>query len=153
MDTKKIISEYLTEEDLEVISQLIKDVESKTSGELRLCIKKKRGYFETDFSPRELAVNEFHRLGMDKTADRTGVLFFIIFDEHKFEILADTGINQKIPEDYWSILTDGIVKRFSENKYLDGIIYLISSVGEVLIKEFPVNDTDVNELSDDILIS
>lgn len=153
MSKKNIISEFLSDEDLKQIENVLMDLELKTSGELRLCLKKKRGYLETGLTPRELAVNEFYKLGMNETADRTGILFFILFDEHKFEIVADKGINKKIPEKEWQDLSDEIAKNFSENKYKEGIIYMINSVGDVLIKEFPVKEDDVNELSDDILIS
>ena len=152
MPKKNLIAQYISEDDLKSIENVLTDVELKTSGELRLCLKKKRGYLETGLTPRELAVNEFYKLGMDNTAGGTGVLFFIIFDEHKFEIVADKGINEKIPEERWKELSEGIIRDFSQNKFKDGIIFMIKSVGEVLVKEFPVKEGDVNELPDDILI-
>ena len=152
MPKKNLIAGYLSAEDLTNIESVLTEVELKTSGELRLCLKKKRGYLETGLTPRELAVNEFYKLGMNNTADGTGVLFFILFDEHKFEIIADKGINEKIQDEKWKELSEGIIRNFSQDKYKDGIIYMIQSVGEILIKEFPVKEGDVNELPDDILI-
>lgn len=152
MPKKNLIAEYLSGDDLKNIENVLTEVEMKTSGELRLCLKKKRGYLETGLTLRELAVNEFYKLGMNDTADGTGVLFFILFDEHKFEIIADKGINEKIPDDRWKELSEEITLNFSQDKYKDGIIYMIKSVGDVLIKEFPVKEGDVNELPDDILI-
>lgn len=153
MTGKNIISDYLSQTELDKISELIYNYELKTSGELRLCVKKKRGYFEKDFSPRDLAINEFFKLKMNETSDGTGVLFFIIFDEHKFEIIADKGINAKIPDEKWNDFSEGIKERFSGGKYYEGIVYMINSVGDILIHEFPVKTDDKNELSNEIVIN
>lgn len=92
---KNFLSEYLSDEDLKKISGKISDIEKKTSGELRVFIKKNRGLFEKNLSSRELALRGFTKLKMHKTRDKTGVMIFILFDERKFEIIADEGINSK----------------------------------------------------------
>lgn len=152
MIKKEFISEYLSETELEKISEAIKKVESKTSGELRVSIRKNRGYREKEFSPRELAVREFLNLGMNQTSDKTGVLFFILFDERKFEIIADEGINSIIGQDEWEKHSSEVSNKFSSGDFLGGILYVINSVGEILIKEFPVKAGDKNELSDEVVI-
>lgn len=152
MYNKNFISEYLTDKDLDEISAAIGEIEKRTSGELRLCIKKNRGYLESDLSPRELAIREFFNLKMNETADKTGVLFYVLFDEHKFEIVADEGINSKISQSEWNNISSEMIKEFSSHRYKDGFLKSLLKVGDILIREFPVKEGDINELSNEVVI-
>lgn len=146
------IKKYLSDSDIAFITDTIAEVESNTSGELRLCLKLKRNIFERKLSPREIAVKEFYKLGMDKTVDKTGVLIFILFDERVFEIIADEGINSKIPDSKWKEISDNIKCEFSKGNYKEGLSNCIKAIGEVLSKEFPKKEGDVNELSNEVII-
>ena len=126
MFRKNFIKEFLSDKDLEDISTAIKEIEKKTSGEIRMCIKRKRGYLEKEFTPREIALKEFFDLKMNETTDRTGVLLFIIYGENKFEIIADEGINSEISEDKWKTMSDELIKNFSAKNYREGIRKLLS---------------------------
>jgi len=146
------IKKYLSKSDLDDIQETIFDVERKTSGELKLCIKLQRGFHVKKYSTRDVALREFYKLGMDNTRDKTGVLIFILFKERKFEIVADEGINEKIPEDTWSGLSKKLITAFSSEQYKKGLVDCIIEIGDILVKEFPVKEADVNELSDEIII-
>lgn len=150
---KNYIKKYLSDEDLDLIVKEISKAESKTSGEIRLSIKTKRGYREKELSTRQLAMAEFFLLNMNQTKDKTGVLFFILFDEHKFEIIADEGINSKISESEWKLLSENITDFFKQDKYKEGIIFVIEKVGERLALEFPIQSDDKNELSNDVVVN
>ena len=43
----------------------------------------------------------FKKLGMHKTAERNGVLFYLAVDDRKFAIIGDAGINAKVPAGFW----------------------------------------------------
>ena len=90
---------------------------------------------------------------MHKTKDKTGVLFFILFDEHKFEIIADEGINSKIEDSEWKTFSEKISDLFRQEKYFDGIKFVIEKIGDRLAAEFPVQSDDKNELSNEVIIS
>ena len=152
MFKNNIISEFLSEKDLEDISLTIRDIEKNTSGEIRVCLKRKRGYLEKEFSPREIALKEFTGLKMHQTKDRTGVMFFVLFEENKFEVIADEGINSKIPEDVWNLFSDEIKKNFSNKKYCEGIKNILRKIGDYLINEFPAKKDNINELPDDVIV-
>lgn len=152
MFKKNILKDYLSEKELDEISSVIGEIEKKTSGELKLCIKRKRGYLEDDYTSRELALNEFFNLKIHETADKTGILFFLIMEERKFEIIADEGINSKVSQNDWDELAEEMKTKFSENQYSEGLINSIGKAGEILIREFPVKDGDVNELSDKVVV-
>lgn len=152
MSKKNFISEYLSDESLDKISKTIGKIEKSTSGEIRICIKRKRGFLEKKYSPRDIALKEFFKLKIDKTKDRTGVLLFLIFDERKFEIIADEGINSKISPEQWNEITESIKDHFSKESYFEGIIFGIETIGEVLTKEFKVRSDDTDELSNEVII-
>ena len=90
---------------------------------------------------------------MHKTKDKTGVLFFILFDEHKFEIIADVGINSKIEDSEWETFSEKIAGYFKQENYTEGIKYVIDKIGERLTVEFPIQIDDKNELSNEVMIS
>lgn len=153
MAKKNFIKEYLSDDDLDKIANSINEIEKKTSGELRVCIKKKRGLLEKNKSLRELAFREFSKLNMHKTRDRTGVLLLILFNEKKFEILADVGINEKISTSLWDEISSIMKDHFTKREYLEGIQFALGRIGEILIKEFKTKDDDTDELSNEVIIS
>ncbi|MEZ4691854.1 MAG: hypothetical protein R3A12_17515 [Ignavibacteria bacterium] len=51
------------------IAESIGEIEKKTSGELRVCIKEEKGLLEKNKPSRELAHKEFLKLNMHKTRD------------------------------------------------------------------------------------
>jgi uncharacterized membrane protein len=146
------IKKYLSKEDLEELKNEIGKIESVTSGEIRLCFKQKRGLHEKKLSHRELAIKEFYRLEMQKTIDKTGVLILILFDERKFEIIADEGINSKINQDIWDVIINHLKTEFSKGEYKTGLLKCLNEIKQILVKEFPVKPGDKNEIPDDIVI-
>lgn len=149
----KFLKRFLSDEDLKTISLEIAKVEAKTSGELRVCLKNKRGILQGKYTPRELAINEFLVAEMDATKDKTGVLIFILFGERKFEIVADEGINSKISDHRWHDIEVEMTEDFKKEKYLEGILAAVNAIGDVLVHEFPVSgDDDHNELSNDVIL-
>lgn len=146
------LNKFLSSEDLNKISSGISEIEKHTSGELRVCIKNKRGIFQGKYTPRELALNEFFNSGMDRTIDKTGVLIFILFGERKFEIVADEGINSKIPDSKWDSIEQKMTDEFKKENYLNGILQAIDEIGEVLKGEFPPSSDNRDELSNDVIV-
>lgn len=152
MPRKNFISEYLSDDSLDKIVKSIGEIEKKTSGEIRICLKRKRSFSERKLSPREIALKEFIKSAVDKTENKTGVLIFIIFGERKFEFIADEGINSKINSGHWDEISNEVKDFFISGKYQEGILYGLGRIGEVLIREFPVKSDDRNELPNEIII-
>lgn len=146
------IKKYISAEDLDAIKNHIAEIEKFTSGEIRLCFQIRRAWIDRKLATRDLAMKEFFKLGMDKTRDKTGVLLFILFKDKKFEVVADEGINNKISPEKWNVITNFLINEFKSGHYKDGIVKALDEVKEVLMKEFPRNSDDVDELSNDIVI-
>lgn len=147
------IKKFISIEELGEIKDKISEIEKFTSGEIRLCLKHKRTFFEKKKNPRDLALKEFFKLGMHKTEDKTGLLIFILFDERKFEIIADEGINSKISDDKWEKVKAHLKNEFSKGNFKAGLLKTLDEIKDVLITEFPIKPGDKNELSDEIVIN
>ncbi len=152
MSLQEIVSNYISADDLKKISDAIAEIEKRTRGEIRISLKDHKGYLEEGMSSWDIALEEFFRLGMDKTSEKTGVLILVIFREHEFSIVADEGANSKFIGEMWSSISMGMSLRFKTNQYCEGILFALEQIGEILIKEFPVREGDVNELSNEIVV-
>jgi putative membrane protein len=149
---KEWLSKYLTQEDLNKIKDEVAKVELSTSGEIRLSFREKRRLWEKLYKPHELAVKDFEKLGMALTKDKTGIMIFVIFGERYYDILADEGLYEKIPDETWNGLEAKLKKEFLQGSYLNGILHIVEQMGRVLSKEFPRKADDVNELPDEVVV-
>ncbi|NWF50160.1 MAG: TPM domain-containing protein [Ignavibacteriaceae bacterium] len=149
---KRLIYKYFDDDDFLRISRKISSTEKLTSGEICVSIKEYPGLLGKKKSVRQLAEEEFYRVGINKTRDKTGVLIFLLLSEKKFYILADRGINEKVKEDTWEKVKDNMLSFFSRGLFCKGIISGIDEVGSILSKHFPIKPGDTNELSNRIII-
>lgn len=139
------VQKYFTEENKLQITNAIRVAETNTSGEIRVHIEK---HCKGDVLDQAAYV--FEKLQIHKTELRNGVLFYLAIDDHKFAILGDVGINQKVPEDFWESIKEEMFLKFKEGLYSEGLAEGIIKAGEQLKAHFPYQDDDVNELSDEI---
>jgi uncharacterized membrane protein len=146
------IKKYLSKEELDEIQSAINIIEKETSGEIRLCLRLKRNFRDRKKSPREIAIGDFYKLGMDKTKDGTGVLVYIFFKERLFEIIADKNIYEKIDKSKFDFIIHAMALNFGNKNYAGGILHCLNEIGEVMKKEFPIEQDDINELPNEIVI-
>ena len=139
------VQKYFTEENKLQIASAIRVAETNTSGEIRVHIEKN---CKEDVLDR--AAYWFEQLGMHKTELRNGVLFYLAVEDHKFAILGDAGINQKVPSDFWEETKELVISKFKEGSYSEGLASGIIKAGEQLKQHFPFKSDDVNELSNEI---
>jgi uncharacterized membrane protein len=155
MVNKDWIYKYFSEDQLKDIQQAVEYVERKTVGEVVLSFRYKRTLGEKLYTPHELAVKDFETLGVANTKEKTGILVFILFEEHYFDILADEGIFKKIPDTLWNDVEKQLKKEFKKGNYMPGVIHLIEAMTEILVKEFPTRagaEGD-DEISNEIVIN
>lgn len=140
-------AKFFSKEEKERIVKAIQEAEKETSGEIRLHLEKKAG---KDIFRRALEV--FHKIGMNKTAQKNGVLIYLATGERRFAILGDEGINKVVPENFWEDVVEEMKSYFQKGEFCQGICRGIHQIGEKLKAYFPYQSDDVNELSDDISI-
>jgi uncharacterized membrane protein len=147
------LKKYLSDEQLRSIASKIEEAERNTHGEIRVSIRHRRHWNERRLSLHELALKEFHRLGMHKTRKHTGVLIVLLFSEHKFHIIADEGIHTKVSDGTWDRIADIVSSHFKKGSFFDGICTAVETVGSELQKHFPRTNNDENEISNTVDIS
>jgi uncharacterized membrane protein len=123
----------------------IKAAELNTSGEIRLHIEEK---CKEDVLDRAAGV--FDLLNMHRTAQRNGVLFYLATADRQFAILGDVGINTKVPKDFWENIRNTVLEHFKQGQYVEGLCKGIEMSGAQLKAHFPYQQSDKNELSDEI---
>jgi uncharacterized membrane protein len=138
-------SKFFTKEQQAQILAAIKEAENETSGEIRV-------HIETSCTEDILdrAAWVFTKLGLQKTKERNGVLFYLAVTDRKFAVIGDAGINSKVPEGFWDDVKDLLQKKFREGKFAEGLSEGIILAGTHLKRHFPHSKDDVNELKDEI---
>lgn len=127
------------------VIQAIQATEKQTSGEVRVHIQEHCiGDILTD------AARVFRALQMDKTAERNGVLIYIVPERHEFAVIGDQGINEKVPENYWADVRDVMQQHFRNQDFTEGTVRAVHLIGVKLKEHFPYKEGDKNELPDDI---
>lgn len=128
-----------------LILAAIAEAEEKCSGEIRVHIDE---YCKGD--PVFKAQNMFFHLEMDNTHLHNGVLIYVALRDHKFSIIGDSGINEKVPDDFWNETKEQMLIHFKRNDYTTAVVAGIQSAGEQLKAFFPADDSRGNELTNDI---
>jgi uncharacterized membrane protein len=138
-------SSFFNKEQQVQILAAVKEAELATSGEVRV-------HIETNCNEDVLdrAAWIFGKLGMNKTAERNGVLFYLAVEDKKFAVIGDAGINAKVPEGFWNDTKDLLTKNFREGRFTEGLSEGIILAGKQLKTHFPHQKNDVNELPDEI---
>ena len=132
--------------DKDRIKQAIERAERRTSGEIRVSVSP---LFWGDV--RNAAEKAFERLGMSATKDRNAVLFFLVPARRKFVVLGDSGIHEKVGDEFWHRLVRTVSEKFKEGDLTGGLIAGIEAVGEHLAKHFPSHaGSGTNELEDEV---
>ncbi|HLN54695.1 MAG TPA: TPM domain-containing protein [Bacteroidales bacterium] len=138
-------STFFSPEEQEKLLASIREAEKETSGEIRIHI---------DTTCKEEVLDRaawmFKKLGMEKTAERNGVLFYLAVKDRKFAILGDAGINAKVPEGFWDCVSELLTRNFKEGKFVEGLSEGIILAGKQLKTHFPYLKEDKNELSDEL---
>jgi uncharacterized membrane protein len=147
-----LIYYFLNDDELLRISNLIKKVEMNTAGEICVSIREKRKIFKRRKSIKDLAEEEFFRLGINRTMDKTGIIIFILLAEREFYLLADEGINKKVEQSVWDNIADKMHNYFVHGEFCGGILFGIEEAGKILAENFPVKPGDKNELSNRVII-
>lgn len=135
-----------TPEVIEKITEAVKAVETKTSGEIRVRI---RPEFREDCPTiREQAIYDFYMLGLTETKEQTGVLILIVTGAKKFYILGGVGITNILPSEFWEEKAGSMSRHFQAGDFAKGVCEVVEEVGTILAKHFPREADDVNELPD-----
>ncbi len=145
----KIFEKFLTKKEMAQITAAVGEAEKTTTGEIRVVVAKNSRKFKTVY---DHAVAAFHQYGLANTKDKTGVLIFLSIKERKIQILADTGINEKVQQTVWDFMVQQLSTNIREGNTCNAICEVVDHVGELLTLHFPMQSNDTNELPNDVIV-
>lgn len=137
--------DFFSEVQVSNIGAAIAAAEAKTSGEVRVHIEKK--------CPGDaLAETEkwFGKLGMHQTEFRNGILIYLAVESRVFAVYGDEGIHEKVTQQFWDEISRDMEAKFREGKFTEGLIEVITRIGEQLHQYFPASANDKDELPNDV---
>ncbi|MBJ6122315.1 TPM domain-containing protein [Sphingomonas mollis] len=100
---------------------------------------------------RRQAVRAF-RLGADRrTKAHEAVLLYLSLDEHLAEIVTDSAIHRRVPNEAWGEAMAALVDEVRAGRPAAGLIAAVDRIGTVLAEHVPRTEMDVNELPDRLI--
>lgn len=134
---------FLTRDDKQRITSAIRDAEAKTSGEIVVHLAER-----SQNMPTVDARKAFEKIGMARTRERNGVLFFVSTQDRKLAVIGDKGIHEHVAQDFWADVMEHVETRFGEGRFGEGLAEGIAMAGAELATHFPRRTDDANELPD-----
>jgi len=84
------------------------------------------------------------------TRDRTGVLLFVALFERQIRILADRGIQQRVPEESWQQIASHLTAALRSGRRGEAIVNAVEASGKLLVDHgVGRREDDQNELDDE----
>jgi uncharacterized membrane protein len=128
------------------VQEAIRQCELKTSGEIAVSVAP---LFWG--SVEKAARKAFVRMGMANTSLRNGVLIFVVPSRRQFSVLGDSGIHEKVGQQFWDAVARHLTEHFREGDFTGGLVQSIAEIGEQLAKHFPYEaSSDRNELPNEV---
>jgi putative membrane protein len=98
------------------------------------------------------AEQAFYKHGLHNTKGRTGILILVSLLERRVHVLADKGLNDRVPAGTWDGLVKGIIDGIRTGQATDALCAAIATCGTLLAQVSPVGSGDnPNELPDRLI--
>jgi putative membrane protein len=98
-----------------------------------------------------LGLASFTEQGLHYTKDHTGILILVSLLEHRVEVLADRGIDQKVGAGTWNEVVRIISAGIKTGQACDGFCTAIGRCGDILAAHFPRQADDTDELPNSLV--
>lgn len=132
------------------IESAIREGEATHSGEVRFaietCLDLPRLLRGT--TGRDRAIAAFARLRTWDTAQRNGVLVYLLLADRDIEIVADRGFDGRVAPEEWEQACHAMETQFRAGRFEAGAVEGIRRVSALVARHFPTGAGDRNELPD-----
>jgi uncharacterized membrane protein len=138
------------------LAERVKLSETKHSGEIRIYVEAglPLSYLwrseDVAAITRQRALAMFGKLRVWDTADNNGVLIYLLLAEQRIEVVADRGVNERVPANTWAALVQSMGVAFKAGDFELGLTQAVEAVSSQLQAHFPLaaGQTNTNELPD-----
>lgn len=100
----------------------------------------------------EAAAREFLSRGLTRTREKTGILIYVALAEHRAEILADTGIADRVEPRVWHDIIATLTGEIREGRLAEGLVAAIGEAGAILARHAPSRFDDTDELPNKVIL-
>lgn len=135
---------------LRAIEATIREAEAAHAGEIRFAVESAlplspllRGQ-----SARERALEVFSQLRVWDTEMNNGVLIYLLLADHDVEIVADRDAHARVGTEGWEKICREMEALFRQGKFEEGVLHGIRAVSAHLVRHYPPQKKDSNELDD-----
>jgi uncharacterized membrane protein len=137
--------QIFTDANRKQIREAIARAEAVTSGEIRVFVDERCNGSELDH-----AAAVFEKLGMHKTKERNGVLFYVSAADRRFAVIGDAGIHARVHDGFWESVRDEMMDEMKTGNLIGGLVRGIGKAGRALAEYFPRRKDDSDELPNEI---
>ena len=132
------------------IEQAIRRGELAHSGEVRFAVEPALdpAALFAGQSARERALEVFSLLRLWDTAERNGVLIYLLLADRDIEIVADRGASAKVTGEEWEAICRSMEAELRHGRYGEAVAGGIDAASRLLARHFPQRGVDRNELPD-----
>lgn len=99
-----------------------------------------------------VAQQSFRKFGLHRMSNRRAILFFVSIDEKYAEVITDIGIDEKISQATWQAVIEKFRLNLKTKNVAQGYLEAIKACGAILMREFPAEAGDVDELPNELMI-
>jgi uncharacterized membrane protein len=132
------------------IEQAIRQGETAHSGEVRFAVEPAldTAALFAGQAARERALEVFSLLRLWDTAERNGVLIYLLLADRDIEIVADRGASAKVTGEEWEAICRSMEAELKHRRYGEAVVRGIDAASGLLARHFPRRALDRNELPD-----
>ncbi|NHR05924.1 hypothetical protein HA052_12025 [Chromobacterium haemolyticum] len=137
------------------LQQGIAASEREHAGQLRFVVESALDWRDAwrGMSARERALEWFGLLRVWDTEENTGVLVYVLLAERRIEIIADRGIDRRVPPQAWEEICAEVGRAMAERKRVAGLEAGLWRIHALLIEHAPLRGgPSVNELPDEVIV-
>ncbi len=152
--TQAQVRRNFSQNTLTAIENAIKASEAVHEGEIRFAVEGALDGFPlfNGQSARGRAIDLFSQLRVWDTQHNTGVLIYLLLADRAVEIVADRGIEAKVPSKEWDRICRLMETAFKQSNFEVGVVAGVQAVTWHLEKYFPVEGLNSNEIPNEPLL-
>jgi uncharacterized membrane protein len=138
----------------EAIRQAVADGEARHRGEIRFVVEGSwpPGQVWSGKTPQQRAIELFGLTQVWDTEENTGVLVYALLCERHVQVLADRGINARVPAATWDVLCQQLLKDYAAGDFEGGTVKAITALSDILAQHFPATGSRANQLPDEPVV-